>query len=217
MTLGGALSGTGQIEIGANATLDLNGTAAAGDTIAFAGNAAALTIGANETFNELTDTETFTPYAVAATLSGFATGDGIIVDNTTLTNAVYTATGANTGTLSLFAGPTTVETLTLLGNYTGRKFFVSPTTTSASAVTLLAQLGTTVPPSEAVLVGTTTALTGFSVSDPNAAATGITITLTDITGGLSASNPGGGTVTGAGTDDLVISARLLRPMPTSQR
>ena len=66
-----------------------------------------------------------------------ATGDGIIVDGVTLTNTVYTYNGSNTGTLALYAGTTAVETLTLAGNYTGRTFFISPTTSSASAILLL--------------------------------------------------------------------------------
>ena len=206
----GALSGSVSVQLGADATFDLNGTAAAGDTIAFTGNAATLTIGAASTYNFSTNSYTYTPYAVSAELSGFATGDGIIVDDTTLTNAVYSSTGANTGTLALFAGSTAVETLSLAGNYTGQTFLIAPTTNSASAVTLLSRPGTTVPTSEAVLVGTTTPLTGFSVTDTNAMATGITITLTDTTGELSATDADGGTVTGAGTDDLVISGSLTQ-------
>jgi len=204
------LSGTGQVQIGTNSTLTLNGAAGAGDTIAFTGNAATLTIGSNQTYNFNTNSYTYTPYTVSATLSGFATGDGIIVNNTQLTNAVYSTTGTNTGTLALFAGSAAVETLSLTGDYTGRTFFISPTTNSGSSVTLLAQLGTTVPSSEAVLVGATTALTGFSVTDPNTQATSIKVTLTDTSGRLSATNAGGGTVTGAGTNDLVISGSLAQ-------
>jgi hypothetical protein len=143
-------------------------------------------------------------------LSGFATGDGIIVDDATLTNAVYTYGGSNTGTLALYAGTTAVETLNLAGNYSTRTFFISPTTNSASAVSLLAQPVGTVPGNEAVLEGISTNLTGFSVSDANTQATSITVTITDTIGQLSASNSGGGTVTGSGSAALTISGTFAQ-------
>ena len=210
LSINGNLSGTGQVQIGANDTLILNGTAAATDTIAFAGAASTLTIGANSVYNYTTGSYTYTPYAVSATLSGFATGDGLLVNNVALTNAVYAYAGNNTGTLTLFAGTTTVETLKLAGNYTGRSFFISPTTSNSSAISLLAQPVGTVPSNSAVLKGVASNLPGFSVSDPNAQATGITVTLTDTIGQLAASATGGGSVAGSGTTTLTVSGTVAQ-------
>ncbi len=54
-----------------------------------------------------------------------------------MTSAVYTYKGSNTGTLALMTGTTAVETLTLAGNYTGATFFLSPTTSGGTSVSLL--------------------------------------------------------------------------------
>ena len=210
LTINGSLSGSGQVQIGAGATLAMNGTAAAGTTIAFSGSDATLAIGAAFTCNYSTDTYTYTPYAISATLTGFTTGDAITLADTTLTNAVYNYAGNNSGTLALFAGTTEVETLTLEGNFSGRIFFISPTTAGSSAVTVLALPGNAVPSSEAILAGISTPLSGFTVSDSNTQATSITVTLSDTSGQLSAKNSGGGSVTGSGSTTLKISGTVLQ-------
>ena len=99
LTLGGAITGTGSVEIGAGGTVALNGTAAASNAIAFAGAASTLEIGSNNDFGD--GSSATTPYAVSSTLTGFATGDGILVDNTSITAAVYTSTGIDMGALTL--------------------------------------------------------------------------------------------------------------------
>ncbi len=63
---------------------------------------------------------------------------------------------------------------------------------------------------EAVLNGVGINLTGFSVSDANTQATSITVTLTDTIGQLSASDIGGGTVTGSGSATLTISGTFAQ-------
>jgi hypothetical protein len=222
LTLDGALSGSGQVQIGANSTLDMNGVAGAGDTIAFTGSAATMTIGSASTYNFSTNSYTYTPYAVSATLSGFATGDGIIVPNSevettpgtvvsssALTNAVYTYAGNNTDSRPVFR------------QLRGRKphprrqlhrphLLHQPDHQRRKRRHLAGPARPTVPSNEAVLVGVTTPLTGFSVTDPNAQATGITVTPTGTNGQLSATNAAGGTVTGSGTNDLVISGSLAQ-------
>ena len=138
LSISGNLSGTGVVDVGANATFTLRGTGASATSIDFTGAGGTVEIGDASQYNDQTSSYTYTPYAVSSTFEGFATGDGIIVDNTQLTSAVYTATGATQGTLTLYAGTTVVETLTLTGqSYSGRTFFISPTTAAGSAVSLL--------------------------------------------------------------------------------
>ena len=205
----GGLAGGEIVSLGANASLTLNGTATGG-TIAFAGSGAVLTIGYSSTYNYSTGTYIYAPYPVAATLTGFANGDGIIVNNEALTGAVYTAGSNNTGSLALLAGTATVETLALQGNYAGRVFFLSPTTGGATEVSLLAQPGNNAPSTEAVLVGATTTLSGFSVNDSNTGAASITVTLAATLGHVSASAIGGATVTGAGSTNLTIAGSVTQ-------
>ena len=208
LTINGALSGTGQVQIGANSTVTMDGAGGTGTVFDFAGNAATLEIGSGSIYDYSTGNFTYTPYAITSTLSGFATGDGIIVDNVQITNAVYTYAGNNTGTLTLFSGSTAIETLTLTGDYTGQTFFISPTATGGSAISLLARPGNTTPASEVVLAGVATQFGGFSVNDTNVQATSITVMLSDTSGQLSASATGGAAITGSGTKTLTISGTV---------
>jgi len=134
LTVGG-LSGTGQVQIGKDATLALNGTAAAGTTIAFAGSGATLSIGNASTL----------PYSIAATVTGFAVGDDIAMA-TNVTSATYVSTGSNIGTLNLLNGTQQVASLTLSGSYAGANFLVSPNTASGSTITLLQSGGGSTSP-----------------------------------------------------------------------
>ena len=130
----GDLSGTTLVQLGTNAAMALNGTAAAGDTIDFDGTGAALTIGATERYDPSTATDADVPYAVSATLSGFATGDTIVFNDVALTSAAYAYGGNDAGSLALYAGTTLEETLTLAGDYTSGVFFVAPTTSGGSVL-----------------------------------------------------------------------------------
>ena len=130
LTQFGGVSGSGTIQIGKNATLVLNGTTASSDTIAFLDTGAALSIGTNSTYNGSTTISA--PYVESALLTGFQTGDSIIVGQP-VTTATYTAgTGSSPGTLVLSNGSNTIETLLLAGDFTNKNFFVSPTTNGAS-------------------------------------------------------------------------------------
>ena len=129
-----ALAGTTLVQLDANAAMTLNGTAAAGGAIDFEGAGATLTVGAADAYNSQIGGYAYVPYAVDATLSGFATADTIVFNNITLTSAVYTYGGNNTGTLALYAGSTLEETLTLAGDYASRLFFVAPTASGGSAL-----------------------------------------------------------------------------------
>lgn len=128
LTQNGSISGSGIVQIGKNATLDLYGNAAATDTIAFLDTGAALSIR--------------TSYKIDATLTGFQTGDSLIL-NTPITAATYAAgAGGRPGTLTLSNGATTVETLRLAGDFTGKSFIVSPTGNEGSSVSLVSQTQT---------------------------------------------------------------------------
>ena len=204
-----SLGGTGTVDLGANTTLTLKGTAAAGLTLDYTGANATLEIGGTSVYDYTTGTSTYTPYAVGATLADMASGDGIIVDNVALTSAVYNYSGADRGTLKLYAGTSLAETLTLAGDYTGRTFFISPTTSGGSAVALLARPGTTIPGGQSVLAGVATPLAGVSISDSNAQASGVTVTLSDAKGALSAT-AAGGLVLGSGSTTLKLSGTVAQ-------
>ena len=128
LTQNGSLSGSGAVRIGKNATLALNGNAAATDTITFLDTGAALSIGAG--------------FKVDAILTGFRAGDSLLL-NTPVTAATYAAgAGGKPGTLTLSNGTTTVATLRLAGDFTGKSFVVSPTGGNGSAVSLVGQTQT---------------------------------------------------------------------------
>ena len=69
-----------------------------------------------------------------------------------------------------------------------------------------------VPGTQAETAGTSAAITGVSVADPDAASAGetITVTLADAAGLLSASGAGGATVGGSGTTSLQVSGTLAQ-------
>ena len=137
LTQTGNLSGRGVVRIGKNATWVVNGSAAATDTIAFVDTGAALSIGSSLTYNGTTSVST--PYAVSATITGFQTGDSIILAEPVSTATYKAGIGTNPGTLVLSNATGTIETLRLTGDFTGKTFFVSPTTTSGASISLLSQ------------------------------------------------------------------------------
>ena len=133
----GTVSGSGVVQIGKDATWVVNGSVAATDTIAFLDTGAALSIGTS--FSYTGTASVSAPYSINATITGFQTGDSIILAQPVST-ATYTAgAGTNPGTLVLSNATGTVETLHLAGNFTGKTFFLSPTTTGGASVSLLSQ------------------------------------------------------------------------------
>jgi hypothetical protein len=127
----GGVSGNGIVQIGKNATWVLNGDIDATDTIAFLDTGAALSIG--------TSFGSAAPYAVKATITGFRAGDSIILAQP-LSTATHTAgIGANPGTLVLRRGTSVVETLRLIGDFTGNSFSISQANDSGATVSLLNQ------------------------------------------------------------------------------
>ena len=198
LTQNGSVSGSGVVQIGKNATWMLNGSTAATDTITFRDTGAALSIGSSLSYNGTTSVST--PYTVNATITGFQTGDSIILAQPVST-ATYTAgTGTNPGKLVLSNATGAIETLRLTGDFTGKSFFVSPTTTGGASVSLLS-------PAAATYVLTAAPSTiAAGAGDDIFIATNATLNSRDRIDG------GGGTNTlqlaGAGSFDLGAPAQL---------
>ena len=139
----GGVGGTGIFQIGANASLNANGSFGAGtnNTIAFTGSNAALNLGGVS----LDNASHFDP-----AISGFGAND--VIDFTvsafgaTPVNGTSYSGTTSSGTLTLLSGATTVATLTLLGDYTGATFFAISTTGSTSEIVVGGQGDTTTPP-----------------------------------------------------------------------
>ncbi len=125
----GALSGTGTLQIGAGATLALNGTCGAGQSVAFAGNTATLAL------NE----EAFAP---AGTISGFSAGDAIDVRGSTISAASYAG-----GVLTLsYAGQVAAQ-VQLAGSYAGCVFLTTSDGAGGTLVTVAQGAGAAGGPS----------------------------------------------------------------------
>ncbi len=108
----GAVSGYGHLVISANAALLLNGTCGPNELVQFSGANATLDIVAEA-------------YAPQGTLTGFAAGDAIDFKGSPISAAVYNATSANGGVLTLYYGTQVAATLTLVGNYTTSTFLTA--------------------------------------------------------------------------------------------
>jgi hypothetical protein len=128
LTLTGNVSGTGQISIGHNGLVTMNGNIGAGNAIAFADAAASLAIGTNPV--------TGLAYSIAAPISGFQFGNSVVF-GIAVTSVAYTAYTANLGALTLMNGGVQVASLALTGSYTAGSFVLSPTIAGGGVVTIL--------------------------------------------------------------------------------
>ena len=108
----GAVSGYGHLLIGANSALLLNGACGPNEQVQFSG--------ANATLDVVAEA-----YAPQGTLSGFAAGDAIDFEGSPISAAVYNATSANAGVLTLYYGTQVAATLTLAGNYATSAFLTA--------------------------------------------------------------------------------------------
>lgn len=106
-----AIAGTGTIALGTNARLQLSGAVSTGQTIVMNDGATG-----KETL-QLDQIGTF-----GATINGFSASDLISVTNVPYTNFVYSSTGANSGTLSLYSNGTLEGNISLLGQYAQGSF-----------------------------------------------------------------------------------------------
>ncbi len=224
LTQTGDISGSGTIQIGADATWLLDGTIAATDTISMLGTNAVLSIGSVVTHSGTSTVST--PDTVGATIIGFQVGDSLVLAQP-VSAATYTAgTAGNPGTLVLGDGTGTIETLLLTGNFTGENFTVSPGAGATSNVTIQA------PPSITGLLAhqpgsdnaASAPFAAIAVSDavPNAALNASILltsdgSATDTNGLLSGTGlrrTGIGTYTLAATDAGTLKAELRALMFT---
>lgn len=118
-----------------------------------------------------------------------------------------------TVSVSTAAAGSFAETITLSGtgsNASGYEAAVPDATLTIDA-TISPPPTTTVPGAEIVEAGADTVISGISVAEPGNGGAGFAVVLTDTFGALSANAGapgGGGTITGSGTADLVISGSL---------
>ncbi len=111
----GAVSGSGTLEVGTGATLEL--LAAETCPVGFAGNGATLLIAGAA--------------MPAGIISGFQAGDAIVTADTPVDSVSYQQGSAGAGTLTLGEAGQVVGRLLLAGNYAGDNFAVQPNGTGA--------------------------------------------------------------------------------------
>ena len=126
----GAVSGTGELDVGANAALTLNGRTGPGQSVVFTGQQATLALA----------TEFDQPQG---SITGFAPGDSIDMLGDPISAATYAATGANTGLLTLFYGSQIADTLKLIGDYSNSVFLTAPDGAGGTLITVSPSSGGT--------------------------------------------------------------------------
>ena len=115
--------GTGLIALGENARLEITGSVASGESIAFNDG----TVG-NETL------QLDTPSQMGATIQGFSASDRMFLFNTSYDSFSYVQNGAGTGgTLNLTSGGAVTASLLFSGQYTQNQFTVTPSGTAGTS------------------------------------------------------------------------------------
>jgi antigen 43 len=159
-----SLSGTGTIEVEAGgiatlqepvttpglefqldgtATLDIEASISAGNTIDLSGNSNTLAINDQWYLEEhpaqsVGQSPFFTgrPPAVDATIDGFGASDALIFVDNPLLDTTITAAAYGGGALTLFNGTTVVSSFNLAGDYDGETFSVGAPTNSQQTITV---------------------------------------------------------------------------------
>jgi hypothetical protein len=126
----GDLGGTGALDIGAGATLDLNGATGPGQSVAFTGADATLAVG----------TEFDQPQG---TISLFAPGDAIDMLGSPISAATYAWQHPDIGVLTLWYGSQVADKLTLYGNYSGDVFLTAGDGGLGTLITVAPETGGT--------------------------------------------------------------------------
>lgn len=132
LSLYGNVTGAGSLQVGAGAVLNLRGTTdVTTENVTFTGFGGQLGIISYSTAPA-------SPYAsnLAGAITGFAAGDVIAVSQGVVgtVTATYTATGLGKGILDLSYGTTDLAVLTLVGDYAGMLFSVTPARTVSGEV-----------------------------------------------------------------------------------
>ncbi len=187
----GAVTGTGELDLGSVSTLELASIGT--QTIKFMGAGATLKLDA--------------PGAYTGQIQGFTRQQIIDLAGIQADRASFSQ-----GVLTLYKGAASVDRLNLAGAFTNEIFEVKADGTGGTAVKVNDLPVTTVPASETVTAGSTTALAGISIADADARFPDelFTVRISDITGHLTA-NPGTGqaAVTGANSTALTVTGGLL--------
>ena len=107
------IGGTGTINIGNYGQISLRQSVASGQTVAFTGG-----VNAGSTL------EIDAPGAFGATVTGFASGESLVLTSIPYSNFTYTSTGSSSGTLTLLNGATVESQVNFSGVYTQGSFTV---------------------------------------------------------------------------------------------
>jgi hypothetical protein len=208
LALDGALTGSGQVDIGAGANLSVEGVSAASqNTIHFTGAGGVLTVDSAA----LNASEAFLP-----TICGLNASDAIDFAGTA-TRASYAG-----GALTLYDGTAAAAALELIGDYAGETFNTSPISIEnggASGTQIsLDPNSSNVPPTvqapmeETVSSGVPFAISGVSIGDSTSGAS-LSVALSDSGGLLTVTTNapgGGGAITGSGGKNVTITGTLAQ-------
>ena len=139
LTVGGELSGSGQVEARAGTAIVFNSRIDGGTVLADGGDhltvSGAVLAPGTIALSGIGDIlELGQPGAVVGTISGLQAGDTLLLDGVTVTGSTYTPAGGNTGTLALWNNTTLVATLNLVGNYSGKNFLVTAPLSGVNSV-----------------------------------------------------------------------------------
>ena len=189
LDLNGPITGSGQLNIGAGATLELGGATA--ETVSFGGNVGTLKID--------------NPASFTGAITGLAAGDVIDLGGLTATSAVV-----NGSTLTLTAGGQTYKYQVAGAGLAGNVFALE---NDGHGGTILA-LGKPAPVifapnTQTVFTGFPALLGPISIADPGPGGSGIlTLIINDTTGLLATNAVGSGTVSGHDTNTLTLTGDL---------
>jgi len=204
LAISGAVTGTGQIIVDANANLNLEGSVASGQIVSLDGTT-------NSTILTLGDPSDF-----AATINGFAAGPVIDLakvgfdpdGQATLEAGNVLQITENGNTYNLHLDPTqnlAGESFQLAADSAGTGTAITATGPAAAPPPLLVVLG---PTTATVIQGHATAIAGVSLSEPDSVLNEMfSVTVSDTNGQLSATGPG---VTGLNTNNLSIAGTLVQ-------
>jgi len=171
------------LQLGNDATLAADAAIGAGNTISLAGVGDLLQLGSLP--------------AVDAVITGFTTGDMLLVDGSAVSATSYTAGSAgNPGTLSLLNGAMPVAALTLAGDYSGDSFIVTQFGGDQTGITVS-------PPNPGTPSGGTSGNDEFVWVGPAAGAWGTAANWQDVTAGT---NPAA--VAPGSNDTVTINSQL---------
>ncbi len=186
------LSGAGSLSVGAASELELGAGVGAGQDVNFSGSGAEL---------RLVDAASY-----AGILRGFSVGETLDLAGINAVSATPTYNGSVTTLMVALSGGGNLQ-FSMAGDYSGDTFAVSHSG-SDSSVYLVGEPAISAPSSVSETTGGVTPVANVFLSEPAASVDQTyTVSLSDLSGLLSATGAG---VSGAGTDDLLITGSLAQ-------